>query len=117
VKIVTPLTSKNGEYGFVEWANVVGSFVAGALVLWGFLRLRRSRLAAYEMWDHAVMVDIFFVQVFAFLQTPFRACFRFLLAIVILLSVRFMAARERELLQGEKEPEGQGPGGGGAGAA
>jgi len=63
IKIITPLTSKAGNYGFVEWANIVASFVAGGLVLWGLLRLRRSRLAAYTMWDHALLVDIFAVLV------------------------------------------------------
>jgi hypothetical protein len=109
VKIVTPLTSKAGNYGFVEWANIVGSFVAGGLVLWGLFRLRRSRLAAYTMWDHALLVDIFFVQVFAFLQTQFGACLGFLLDIVLLVSIRFMAARERELMRDAGTVEEQEP--------
>jgi hypothetical protein len=105
VKIVTPLTSKAGGYGFVEWANIVASFVAGLLVVWGFVRLRRSRLGAYVMWDHAVMVDIFFVQVFAFIQSQFGACLGFVLDIVLLVSVRFMAAREREQMRSSEEEE------------
>jgi hypothetical protein len=104
VKIVTPITSKSGNYGFVEWANIVASFVAGGMVLWGIARLRRSRLAAYTMWDHAVLVDIFFVQVFAFIQTQFGACLGFLLDIVLLVSIRFMAARERELMREPAAP-------------
>ncbi len=79
------------------------------MVLWGVARLRRSRLAAYTMWDHALLVDIFFVQVFAFIQTQFGACLGFLLDIVLLVSIRFMAARERELVRDagttdEREP-------------
>lgn len=101
VKIVTPITSKAGDYGFVEWANIVASFVAGLMVLWGVARLRRSRLAAYTMWDHALLVDIFLVQVFAFIQSQFGACLGFLLDIVLLISIRFMAARERELAREE----------------
>ena len=96
VKIVTPITSKGGDYGFVEWANIGASFIAGLMVLWGVARLRRSRLAAYTMWGHALLVDIFFVQVFAFIQTQFGACLGFLLDVVLLVSIRFMAARERE---------------------
>jgi hypothetical protein len=109
VKIVTSLTSKAGDYGFVQWANIVSSFVAGLLVLWGLVRLRRSRLAAYTMWDHALLVDIFFVQVFAFIQTQFGACLGFVVDVVLLVSIRFMAARERELMldaevEGDPEP-------------
>ena len=47
------------------------------------------------MWDHALLVDIFFVQVFAFIQTQFGACLGFLLDIVLLVSIRFMAAGAR----------------------
>jgi hypothetical protein len=105
VKIVTPITSKAGDYGFVEWANIAASFVAGLMVLWGIARLRHSRLAAYTMWDHALLVDIFFVQVFAFIQTQFGACLGFLLDIVLLVSIRFMAARERELMRDAAGPD------------
>ena len=105
VKIITPLTSKAGDYGFVEWANIIASLVAGLLVLWGIARLRRSRLAAYTMWDHALLVDIFFVQVFAFIQSQFGACLGFVLDIVLLISLRFMAARERELAADATAPE------------
>src|SRR5262249_42573438 len=74
-------------------------------VLWGIARLRRSRLAAYMMWDHALLVDIFFVQVFAFIQSQFGACLGFVLDIVLLISIRFMAARERELARATTTPE------------
>jgi hypothetical protein len=101
IKIHTPLTSRSGDYGFVEWANIVGAFVVGALVIWGIARLRRSRLAAYTMWDHAILVDIFFVQVFAFIQSQFGAGLGFVVDIVLLVSIRFMAASERERIAEE----------------
>ena len=105
VKIVSAVTSKGGNYGFVEWANIVSSIVAGVFVLWGLVRLRRSRLAAYAMWDHALIVEIFFVQVFVFIQTQFGACIGFLISLLLLISIRFMAARERELMREPGGPE------------
>jgi hypothetical protein len=105
VKIVSAVTSKGGNYGFVEWANIVSSIVAGVFVLWGLVRLRRSRLAAYAMWDHALIVEIFFVQVFVFIQTQFGACIGFLISLLLLISIRFMAARERELMREPGAPE------------
>jgi hypothetical protein len=105
IRIVTAITSRGGNYGFVEWANIVSSIVADALILWGFVRLRRSRLAAYTMWDHAMMVEIFFVQVFVFIQTEFAACLGFLIDLLLLVSIRFMAARERELMREDDTPE------------
>jgi hypothetical protein len=105
IRIVTAITSRGGNYGFVEWANIVSSIVADVFILWGLVRLRKSRLAAYAMWDHALMVEIFFVQVFVFIQTQFAACFGFLIDLLLLISIRFMAARERELVQDEDAPE------------
>jgi hypothetical protein len=99
VRIVTVITSRGGGYGFVEWANIASSLAAGVFVLWGLARLRRSRIAAYAMWDHALMVELFFVQVFVFIQTQFGACIGFLVNLLLLVSLRFMSARERELEQ------------------
>ena len=84
---------------------IVSSLVAGAFVIWGFTRLRRSRLAAYEMWEHAVFIQIFFVQVFVFIQTQFGACIGFLIDLLLLISLRFMIARERELDRDPAETE------------
>jgi hypothetical protein len=91
------IASKHGDYGFVEWANLVSSFAAGVLVLWGLFRLRRSRLAAYRMFERALLVDIFFTQVFVFIQSEFGACIGFLIDLLLLVTVRFMIEREREL--------------------
>jgi len=105
VRIVTTITSRAGDYGFVEWANIISSFVAGAFVILGLVRLRRSRLAAYRMWDHAVMIQIFFVQVFVFIQSQFGACLGFLVDLLLLVSLRFMIGRERELERDPAEAE------------
>ena len=95
VKIVSDITSKTGDYGFVEWANIVSTLVSGMLVLWGLVRLRRSRLAAYAMWDRALLVELFFVQVFVFLQDQFAACIGFVVTLLLLITLRFMERSER----------------------
>jgi hypothetical protein len=99
VKIVSSVTSKSGNYGFVEWANIVSTLIAGMFVLWGLVRLRHSRLAAYAMWDRALLVELFFVQVFVFLQTQFAACIGFVVTLVLLITLRFMERSERELMR------------------
>jgi hypothetical protein len=105
VKIVSSITSKSGDYGFVEWANIVSTLIAGMFVLWGLVRLRRSRLAAYAMWDRALLVELFFVQVFVFLQTQFAACIGFVVTLVLLITLRFMERSERELLREREKGE------------
>jgi len=58
VKIGGPVTSKTGHFGFVEWANLAASIVSGLFVLWGLARLRRSRAAAYAMFERALLISI-----------------------------------------------------------
>ncbi len=75
-------------------------------MVWGLVLIRRSRLAAYAMFERALLVSIFFTQVFVFIQSEFGACTGFLIALVLLITVRFMAERERELeADAEAEPE------------
>jgi hypothetical protein len=104
VKIVGPITSKAGHYGFVQWANLISELVSGVFVVWGLVLLRRSRLAAYAMFERALLVAIFFTQVFVFIQSQFGACIGFLLDLLLLVTVRFMMHRERELAV-DAEPE------------
>lgn len=96
IQIAGPITSKAGHYGFVEWANLVSSLVSGGFVIWGLVRLRSSRLAAYTMFERALLVDLFFSQVFVFIQSQFSACVGFLIDLLLLVTVRFMIDQERE---------------------
>ena len=103
IKLGGVVASKDGHYGFVEWANIVFSIVGGLFVLGGLIRIRRSRLAAYRMFERALLVSLFFTQVFVFLQSQFGACVGFLVDVLLLVTVRFM--QERELEAGEGAPE------------
>ncbi len=91
------VTSKAGHFGFVEWADLISSCVAGLLAAWGIVLMRRSRLAAYEMFERALLVSLFITQVFVFIESQFGAVFGFLVDLVLFVTVRYMLAREREL--------------------
>jgi pimeloyl-ACP methyl ester carboxylesterase len=91
------VTSKGGDFGFVQWADLISSCLAGLLALWGIVLLRRSRLAAYEMFERALLISLFLCQVFAFIQTQFGAVFGFLVDLLLFITVRYMIDREREL--------------------
>lgn len=97
VRIVGPITSKSGHYGFIRTANLGASIVSGAFAVWGLVLLRRHhRLAAYEMFERALLVSLFLVQVFVFLESQFGACIGFLSSLLLLVTVRFMQRSERE---------------------
>jgi hypothetical protein len=91
------VTSKAGHFGFVEWADLISSCVAGLLAAWGIVLLRHSRLAAYEMFERALLVSLFFTQVFVFIESQFGAVFGFLVDLLLFVTVRYMLDREREL--------------------
>ncbi len=104
-----PVRSKPGNLDFVQWANLGSSILSGLFVFWGLFLLRRSRLAAYEMFERALLVSLFLTQVFVFIETQFGACLGFLLSVLLLVTVRFMQHRERELEAGSLAAEERGP--------
>jgi hypothetical protein len=60
-----------------EWGAVLGLATAAAITvvlsLWGAARLRWNRLAAFQVLNLALLVDILFGQVFAFIVNQFSA--------------------------------------------
>jgi hypothetical protein len=103
VKIAGAVTSKGGHYSFVEWANIVSQLVSGFFVIWGLALIRRSRLRAYVMFERALLVSLFFTQVFVFIQSQFGACIGFLVDLALLITIRFMAEEERTLAEESAE--------------
>jgi hypothetical protein len=105
---IRDVVSRGGHFGVVEWANIVSSIVGGVLVIWGLLLIRRSRARAYAMFEKALLISIFFTQVFAFIQSQFGAVIGLLIDLLLFYTVRFMLARERELeLEGSPPPRAQ----------
>lgn len=96
IKIRGAVTSRGGHYGFLEWADLAASLLSGGFVVWGLARMRRSRTAAYAMFERALLVSIFFTQVFAFIESQFGAVVGLLIDLFLFYTVRFMLARERE---------------------
>lgn len=80
-----------------EVAQLVASAVAGVFVLLGVLRvLRGSRLAAFRMFERAILVSILLVQVFSFYNEQFAALVELLGNLTLLLLVRSMIGLETE---------------------
>ncbi|MFI6509067.1 hypothetical protein ACIBCT_15785 [Streptosporangium sp. NPDC050855] len=60
-----------------EWGAVIGMAVAaattGVLAMWGTVRLRGDRAAAFRLFGTAMLVDVLFGQAFAFVVNQFSA--------------------------------------------
>lgn len=85
-----------GVHGFAEWASVVSSLVAGALLVIGAIRLRHSRISAYRWFDRGLLVEILVTQVFVFQQRQLAGLIGLTYTIVIWLLVRSAMRAERE---------------------
>jgi hypothetical protein len=100
-----------------QFGETISNFISAALVILGLMRLRQGRtLDAYQWFDRSLLIQIFLGQVFAYIDQSFIATWGFLICVVLLISVRFMA-REEQRLQRERgevlEPlGGSGVGGG-----
>jgi hypothetical protein len=78
----------------ISVAGIASSLVAGGMIVVGLAALRESRIAAYRWFDHALLVQVFFTEVFAFLEDQFGAAFGLLLNLALLLTLRAMIHAE-----------------------
>lgn len=77
----------NNDLRSVSWAAVgqlASSFIATAFVVWGVAIWKKSRLAAYEQFRRATLVNIFLTQFFAFARLEFLALPGFVFNIALL---------------------------------
>jgi hypothetical protein len=93
-----------GIKGFEEWATVVSSGVAGALIVIGVVRLRHHRVSAYRWFERGVLVQIFVTQVFEFAQEQLAGVFGLVFNILLWVAIRSMIRAEVERELAEPEP-------------
>jgi hypothetical protein len=85
---------------FFEGGEILASAVPGLLVVLGIWRLGRSRLAAYEMFQRAVLFQIFVVEFFSFYHAEFVAAAGLLVHLLVFATLRYVIHRE----SGRPEP-------------
>src|SRR5436305_11709433 len=78
-------------------AGLLSSLIASGFVWVGVVKLRESRIEAYRWFDHALLIQVFFTEVFAFLQYQFGAVFGLLLNLALLLTLRTMIHAEHRI--------------------
>jgi hypothetical protein len=91
------VSDRVGDLAFVNIASLVSSVVSAGLVADGVLRLRRGdRADAWRSFERALLIAIFFTQVFAFVESQFSAVFGLAVDLILLAALRSVAARDLE---------------------
>jgi hypothetical protein len=100
------LAFDHGEVrGFSEWATVISTLVSGVFYVIGALRLRHSRLDAYQWFDRGLLVAILVTEVFQFAQHQLSGIVGLVVVIALWVMVRsaIRAERERESIELEEQ--------------
>jgi len=79
---------------FVDYAQLFSSVLSGCFVLIGVLRIRRSRTAAFQMFEQSILVSIFLTQVFSFYEQQFLALVGLILNVLLLMLTRYALRQE-----------------------
>jgi hypothetical protein len=90
---------KHTPLSFVDFAQFIFPGVSGVLIILGLLTLTRSRLHGYLLFRLAILVSIFFTQVFAFYEQQLLALVGLLMNGIILLALRYLIAHEKGKLE------------------
>ena len=86
-----------GDLRFVNIGALVSAAVSAVIIAAGIVVWRRGeRVAALRHFDRALIVQIFITQVFIYAESSFSAITGMLVAIGLLVTVRYMEARERD---------------------
>ena len=102
VQVIGRIAARMRNLRFVDWAEIASSLLSGAFVLWGVIRMRRSRIASYRAFKRSVLVSIFLTQVFAFYQEQFSALLGLFFNITILIALQFVIDREEAVGETKK---------------
>ncbi len=93
--LINRIVARLQNLSFVDWIEIGFSLLSGAFVLWGIVRVRRSRVVAYEWFVRSVLIAILVTQVFAFYKEQFSALVGLLLNVGLLIALRFGIEQER----------------------
>ncbi|HSK40078.1 MAG TPA: hypothetical protein VK943_09960 [Arenibaculum sp.] len=78
-----------------DWAGITSSVLSGVFVVLGVILIRRSRLAAFRMFQRSILISIFLTQVFMFYREQWSALIGLTFNVLVFLALRFMIEREK----------------------
>lgn len=88
VRFVGRIAERMVELSGLEVAQLAASGLAGWFVLMGIVRIRESRVAAFRMFERAIVTSILLVQAFSFYSEQFAALIELVFNLSILALVR-----------------------------
>jgi len=94
-RYVRVFAQRLGTLSFATTAEAAASALSAVFAVWGMLRIRSSRAAAFRMFERSVLVTVLLTQPFAFYREQFWALIGLGFEVVVLLALRYMMARER----------------------
>ena len=103
IRFVGRVAERMVELSPLEVAQLAASGLAGWFVLMGVVRIGVSRVAAYRMFERAIVTSILLVQVFSFYSEQFAALVELIFNLTILAFVRAAIAAE-EAREAEAKP-------------
>ena len=86
--------------GFSDWCQLLSTVAIGVLSIIGVWSLRRSRLGAYRWFERAILMSIFFAQVFAFYRDQLSALIGLAASLLIWGVLRYMIYEEEAQIAG-----------------
>jgi hypothetical protein len=86
--------SNKVQLDFWSTGQLISAALSGVLVVIGFFRWRRSRLAAYRWFERALLVTIFITEFFAFYKNQTTQVFGFVIVLLTYAMVRAVIAEE-----------------------
>ena len=90
-------SDENLSLSFTDWGDTVATVAASGMVIFGAIRLRTSRLTAYQWFKRAVLVAIFFSQFFSFYARQLAAISGLAIDILLLAAIEYMIAQEQSV--------------------
>ncbi len=86
----TIITTWQPRSGVSQWGEWLSTLVANGLVLFGLIRLRKSRLASYKILKTSILISIFITQIFTFYLDQLSALFGLAINLVSLIGINYL---------------------------
>lgn len=94
IRMLQSMSVSMSHFSFIEWAELLSSFISAFFVFWGIWELKESRLLAYRMFERSILITIFVTQVLVFYQNQFGALLGLFFNMLILFLLRYMIGKE-----------------------
>ncbi len=94
IKVFETMSDRMTHLTFVGKAQIFSSVLSGVFVFLGVYYIRKSRVAAYRMFERSVLVSILLTYVFIFYKEQFAALAGLAFNLLILIGLRIMINRE-----------------------